>query len=235
LNIKNIARTLVSPVWLLDNKLNLETSLILNQLVNKDSLWLDVGCGLKPFLANFKHAHYTGIDIVTSGRHSDMKKPDEYFNGINIPYEDGKFDGILCTQVLEHVEDLDSLLVEYNRVLKINGRFIISVPFVYREHEQPYDFRRFTSYGLEQILTRNGFQIYNTKKCLTSIETIATLFTVYISNSFSKNKFWYFCIGLLISLPILIISKSLSRILPNHNDLYCALVTSGYKNINLKD
>jgi len=232
---EDVLRTLISPIWLLDGKVYDSTRKILTMRVEENSLWLDVGCGLKPYASSFDHAHYTGIDIEVSGRSSDLKVPDLYFNGANIPYEDAKFDGILCTQVLEHVEDIDLLLAECNRVLKIGGAFVVSVPFTYREHEEPYDFRRFTSFGLVLILKRNGFHVSQSLKCLSAIETIATMLCVYISNIIGgKNKFLIVFSGLFFIFPLLFLSKYLSKILPDNNDLFCALIADAVKMSNLK-
>ncbi len=225
----------MSPIWLLDNEMNAATRDILAACVKDNTHWLDVGCGLKPFASSFNHAHYTGIDIEVSGRSGDMKVPDKYFDGINIPYEDTMFDGILCTQVLEHVENLDLLLAECNRVIKMGGGFVVSVPFLYREHEQPYDFRRFTSYGLMLALTRNGFQVSSCLKCLSAIETIATIFSVYVSNNVgSKNKLALILSGLFIILPTLVLSKYLAKILPDNRDLFCVLISSAVKTAHIK-
>ena len=131
-SFRNSFSTVLSPVWLLDNEMNAVTRDILAASVKDNTHWLDVGCGLKPFSSSFHHTHYTGIDIEVSGRSADMKVPDKYFDGINIPYEDNMFDGVLCTQVLEHVENLDLLLAECNRVIKLGGHFVVSVPFLYR-------------------------------------------------------------------------------------------------------
>lgn len=227
---KDLIRILISPVWLLDEELKKETKNILINVVQNGSSWLDVGCGLKPFSSSFDNAYYTGIDIETSGRPEDMKVPDKYFDGVNIPYEDCKFDGILCTQVLEHVENFDELLVECNRVMKQDGYFVLSVPFLYREHEQPYDFRRFTSFGLVMALERNGFKVVNLLKCLSAIETIATIISVYISNSVgNKNRFTLVFFGLFLIFPFLALSKILARILPDSEDLYCVLITTAVK------
>jgi SAM-dependent methyltransferase len=207
---------------------------ILSARVKVDSYWLDVGCGLKPFASSFNHANYMGIDIEQSGRSGALKRPDTFFDGINIPYEDGKYDGILCTQVLEHVKNLDLLLAECNRVLKVGGVFVVSVPFVYREHEQPYDFRRFTSNGLMLILERNGFNTELSLKCLSAIETIATLFCVYVNKNIgSRNRFFFVITGCFVIIPTLIFSTLLSKILPDDRDLYCTLVTSSIKTKNL--
>lgn len=235
-HLKNILKLLLSPVWLLDKKMNESTRSILEEKVSEDSHWLDVGCGLKPFHCSFKNAYYTGIDIEVSGRSAEMKVPDKYFDGVNIPFDDSAYDGILCTQVLEHVENLDLLLKECNRVLKIGGEFIVSVPFLYREHEQPYDFRRFTSFGMALALSRNGFRVTANLKCLSAIETIATLFSVYISNNIAfKNRIALVLSSLLIIQPSLIFSLLLSKILPDNKDMFCVLISSAVKISHLKD
>lgn len=234
-SFSNFFRMVLSPVWLLDSEMDAATRKILAKSVKANSQWLDVGCGLKPFASSFDHAHYTGIDIEDSGRPDDMKVPDKFFDGINIPYDNNMFDGVLCTQVLEHVENLDLLLAECNRVIKVGGCFVVSVPFLYREHEQPFDFRRFTSYGLQLIMTRNGFQIDSCFKCLSAIETIATIFSVYMSNNIgSKSRLAYILTGLFITLPTLALSKYISKILPDNMDLYCVLISSAEKTAHLK-
>ena len=234
-SFRNIVKMVLSPVWLLDKEMDAATRKILATSIKANSQWLDVGCGLKPFASSFDHAYYTGIDIEVSGRSDEMKVPDKFFDGINIPYDDNVFDGVLCTQVLEHVENLDLLLAECNRVIKVGGRFVVSVPFLYREHEQPYDFRRFTSYGLRLIMTRNGFQVDSCLKCLSAIETIATIFSVYISNNVgTKNRLAYILSGLFITLPILVLSKCIAKILPDNRDVYCVLISSAEKTAHLK-
>ena len=120
-------RNACSPVWLLNGRMDTITRDILTASVASDSHWLDVGFGLKPFVSSFNDASYTGIDVKVSGRADELKLPDKYFDGVNIPYEDCMFDGILSTQVLEHVENLDILLSECKRVLKPGGRLLIQV------------------------------------------------------------------------------------------------------------
>lgn len=233
---RKIIRAALSPVWLLDREMNATTRDILAASVKDNARWLDVGCGLKPFSSSFSNAQYTGIDIEVSGRSDDLKIPDKYFDGVNIPFEDNSFDGVLCTQVLEHVENLDMLLAECNRVVKMGGGFVVSVPFLFREHEQPYDFRRFTSYGLILALEQNGFQVSLCLKCLSPIETIATIFSVYINNNIGqKNKFLLIISGLLMTLPALILSKCFARFLPDSEDLFCVLISSAIKTVHLKD
>ena len=230
LKLREMIINVLSPVWLLNKKMDEITRNLLSSSVESGACWLDVGCGLKPFASSFDHATYTGIDVEVSGRSDELKSPDKFFDGINIPYGDNMFDGILSTQVLEHVENLDLLLAECDRVLKSGGCFIVSVPFVYKEHEQPHDFRRFTSYGLDRALSLNGFKTESCFKCLSSIETIATLFSVYINNNIgSRNKISLLVTGFMITMPLLGLSNLLSKILPDNGDLYCVLIVKSFK------
>ena len=226
-SIKKFIGSLLSPVYILDKKMDALTRGLLATQVLPGTQWLDIGCGLQPFLSSFKNAHYTGLDIEVSGRGIALKTPDKFFNGVNIPFEDNSFDGILCTQVLEHAEHVDLLVAECYRVLKKSGVFIVSVPFVFREHEQPYDFRRFTSYGLMHLLDRHGFSVISSHKCLSAIETISTLFNVYVNNNIgSRSRLLYFLTGTLLILPSSIFSALLSKILPDNGHLFCTLVVA---------
>ncbi|MEQ9324812.1 MAG: class I SAM-dependent methyltransferase [Polyangiaceae bacterium] len=76
-----------------------------------------------------------------------------------IPVNDGRFDAVVCTQVLEHVPEPETVLRELGRVLKPEGLLFLTVPLFYAEHEVPYDFQRFTRYGLERLLPLAGFEI----------------------------------------------------------------------------
>jgi SAM-dependent methyltransferase len=71
--------------------------------------------------------------------------------------DDGSFDVVLSTQVLEHVPDPLAALGEFRRVLRSGGSLIATVPFIWEEHETPFDFYRYTRYGLEHLLGLAGF------------------------------------------------------------------------------
>ena len=84
-------------------------------------------------------------------------------------------------------------------------------------------------------LTRNGFQVSSCLKCLSAIETIATIFSVYVSNNVgSKNKLALILSGLFIILPTLVLSKYLAKILPDNRDLFCVLISSAVKTAHIK-
>ena len=92
-------------------------------------------------------------------RRPEFKVVDGYFDGLSIPYEEGAFDAVLCTEVLEHCVDAVRIVGEVRRVLKPGGHAVITVPFMWGEHEMPYDFRRYSINGITQVLQSVGLKI----------------------------------------------------------------------------
>lgn len=126
---------------------------------------LDIGCGKKPYEDLFQSKKsYTGIDVEISGHNHESSKIDVFFDGKSLPFDNSAFDTVVMFEVIEHVEDLDFLLSEVRRVLRPGGFLIISCPFVWREHEVPYDFRRFTERGLINHISSYNFLPVVTKK-----------------------------------------------------------------------
>lgn len=109
---------------------------------------LDVGCEDQPYRRWAVGAHrYVGADVSPGPRVDVVLEP-----GRPWPFDDGEFDGVICTQVLEHVADLDSLLAEIARVLRPEGLVVLSVPFIYSEHGGVHDYRRLSRHGVLRLL-----------------------------------------------------------------------------------
>lgn len=136
---------------------------------------LDVGCGLRPYELFFDHAKYIGVDVPNSGRESEGKRPDFEFDGIYLPFDDASFDGVICTEVLEHAVNPDALLKEINRVLKPSGRLLITVPFIWGLHELPYDFRRYTEVGIRAAVEAAAFTVVEQRKLNPGLAAIQML------------------------------------------------------------
>lgn len=116
---------------------------------------LDIGCGNKPFekMFNGNVTRYIGCDVAQS---SDSRA-DVICLATQLPFKDASYDTALITQVIEHVPDPQMLLREAFRVLENNGTLILSGPMYWPLHEKPYDFFRFTEYGLQYLLENAGF------------------------------------------------------------------------------
>jgi SAM-dependent methyltransferase len=107
---------------------------------------LDVGCGVKPYYPFFAAAtSYVGVD-VQENRNADVHGAVE-----ELPLEDGAFDVVLCTQVLEHVDDPARAVRELLRVTAPGGRVLASTHGVMLYHPNPQDLWRWTHTGLERL------------------------------------------------------------------------------------
>lgn len=116
---------------------------------------LDVGCGAKPYKGWFGEIdEYVGIDIA------DGPEVDICIEGRSDawPLETDKFDVVLCTQVLEHVQSLQ-VMRELWRVTKPGGIIVASMPFIYNEHGSPFDYRRYSRHGAREIFLEAGWQV----------------------------------------------------------------------------
>jgi len=120
-------------------------------------LVLDAGAGKSPYRKFFRHATYEAADFAALGT---QYAPLDYVCDISdIPVEDGRFDRVLFNQVLEHLPEPGSALAELHRVLKPGGRMFCSVPLFYEEHQEPYDFYRYTQFSLQRIFAEAGFEV----------------------------------------------------------------------------
>ena len=94
---------------------------------------LDIGCGpgANIEVLNTFAGKVTGVDISPKAiEYSRRIHPHNEFllaNAENLPFADSSFDLILCSEVLEHVEDTKAI-AEVLRILKPQGVLIITVP-----------------------------------------------------------------------------------------------------------
>jgi SAM-dependent methyltransferase len=180
---------------------------------------LDVGCGIKPYEKLFKSSTYIGMDIEKSGHNHKNSNIDVYYDGKTFPFSDEEFDSIVTFEVLEHVFNPIEFLQEINRVLKVEGKLLITAPFIWDEHEQPFDYARYSSFGLKHILNLNGFEIIDSKKGVNNFGVIFQLINAYIYKIFSKNMFTKL-LSLIFVFPFTILGLIFAFILPSNNDLY---------------
>ena len=144
---------------------------------------LDIWCWSKPYKDLFKNTEsYVWIDVVQSWHNHRHSKVDKHFNGKDVPYNDDEFDNIVIFEVIEHVFEIDHLLNEMKRVLRKNWQILATIPFVWDEHEIPYDFARYSSFGLRHLFERHGFEVIKTHKYLNN----GQLFALLINNYFYK-------------------------------------------------
>ena len=185
---------------------------------------MDFGCGSKPYETLFSHCKkYFGCDIEQSGHNHDGENIDVYYNGHNIPITEGELGGILTSSTLEHIFNLDEILDEFNRVLKPGGYILMTVPFVWNEHEVPYDCVRYTSFGIRQELEQHGFEIVVSKKITTYIEMLFQMAMEYVRftvASLSKSHFVNVLFQVLLISPLCVCGILLNKLLPENDSWY---------------
>lgn len=111
---------------------------------------LDLGCGEGRHVINiYLQANVTAIGVDLSARDLDtartrfapFRQDDNADKGFylqradaaRLPFADHTFDKIVCSEVLEHLSDYESVLHEIRRVLKPDGLLAISVPRAWPE------------------------------------------------------------------------------------------------------
>lgn len=131
-------------------------------ITQEQRVLLDVGAGASPYYPIFEEVvdRYIVVDMAESLPDTEMRPIEQKVGFAEaLPIESASVDIVLSNQVLEHVLDERKAVEESFRVLKAGGLFIGSVPHISPIHLEPYDFRRFTYYGLKKILEDHQFEV----------------------------------------------------------------------------
>jgi SAM-dependent methyltransferase len=115
---------------------------------NKYDSVLVIGAGHDPYRKYFFNTEtYIALDIVDTPGVTDIVA-----DATELPFGDNKFDCVLAFEVMEHVEFPEKLISEAHRVLAKDGDLLLSVPFMFHNHGDPFDYWRPTRNTLKNIL-----------------------------------------------------------------------------------
>ena len=117
---------------------------------------LDLGGGVKASYASLFKGTYDvvslNIDESLQPTHvADITKP--------FPLKNHEFDAAISFNTFEHIPEFETTFKETFRVLKKEGKFIFSTPFLHQVHGSPNDYWRYTGSALENLLVKNGFKV----------------------------------------------------------------------------
>ncbi|OGG42973.1 hypothetical protein A2841_00245 [Candidatus Kaiserbacteria bacterium RIFCSPHIGHO2_01_FULL_48_10] len=122
----------------------------------------------------FNECEYDGIDFWEDSFIYNGEK-----TGHTLPFPDKSFDLIVTTKyILEHISDPQKVMNELHRILKPGGVAFLVSPFVRRQHQAPYDFFRYTEYGIQHLCKKAGFIEVKTDPTNAAMATFA--------------NYWYF-------------------------------------------
>lgn len=148
---------------------------------------LDIGCGTKPYMSMLSPFVDKHIGLDHKDTPHNKNSIDIFGSAYDIPVKDNSFDSVLCSAVLEHLEEPSKAIQECNRVLKKDGIAIYSIPFIWHEHEAPRDFFRYSQFGIKHLFEKNGFKILELKPLSGFIVTFTQLFVYYLNGTFSRG------------------------------------------------
>ena len=190
---------------------------------------LDIGCGTKPYKKYLK-GNYKGLEIDNENKKNTGSEI-LFFDGKIFPPKNDSIDSVLCTQLLEHVEDPRLFFSEIKRILKKDGLILLTVPFVWAEHDVPNDFNRFTIYGIKKLLVENQLDVIEQKKTGNNLSIIDQLINSYcydiLPNKIKYNIITYIFLYVFFNLLFYLLSK----IFHSNDNLYLDnIILAKFKN-----
>lgn len=137
---------------------------------------LDLGCGKVPLYKVYERL-VDGIICVDWTKNTRAAVHLDAIADLNapLPLQSESFDTILVTDVLEHIYSPAQLWHEISRLLTPSGTLILGVPFLYRIHEAPYDYYRYTEFQLRKSCENSGLDPVYLEPYGGSMETMADL------------------------------------------------------------
>jgi SAM-dependent methyltransferase len=186
----------------------------------------DLGAGESPYRYFFLNyaAQYIAVDWAGSYHNTKADITADLNQPLPIPSEVA--DAVVSLSVMEHLCEPQMMLNEAFRILKPGGRIVLQVPWQWWIHEAPYDFFRYTPYGLKYLLEKAAF-VNIVVESQSGFFTTAVLKWNYFTSRFvrgPKPLRWLVMAGLL---PSWYLGQKLAPFLDklDHN---WALETSGY-------
>ena len=126
---------------------------------------LDAGCGIGVLL-RWIHERYPklelcGVDFSPVGVERTCGYGFDAKHAIlpNVPHPDEHFDAIVCTEVMEHLDDPVAAARSFHRMLKRDGRLVISVPNGMGPDFCDEHVQDFTADSLRACLEAGGFDV----------------------------------------------------------------------------
>lgn len=141
---------------------------------------LDIGCGDKQWAPMFAPYVTEHVGVDHPGSPHGAGRVDILADAYDIPVPDASFDTVLCTAVMEHLEEPAKALAEARRVLADGGTAIYTLPFIWHLHEEPRDFFRYSKYGIRHLFEEAGFEIERLQPLSGFWVTFGQMFSYYL-------------------------------------------------------
>lgn len=133
---------------------------------------LDIGCADRWIEHQLpRGSEYIGLDYLATGKQMYGSRPDVFADASSLPLADESVDTVVILEVMEHLRKPREALQEITRVLRPQGRLLLTIPFLYPVHDAPYDYQRLTIHGLARDVEAAGLRVDALLPALGSAET----------------------------------------------------------------
>ncbi len=97
----------------------------------------------------------------------------------------------------------------------------MTMPFAWDEHEQPYDYARYSSFGIRSLLQQHGFVVLEQRKSVDDVRVIFQLLNAYIyKTTLTRNRWLNLFFVCLFMAPFNLLGEICALITPRNADLY---------------
>ncbi|SFQ83973.1 class I SAM-dependent methyltransferase [Hymenobacter arizonensis] len=155
--------------WWFASRRDAVYDLIAGLQLPKTTAILEIGCSGGPLMQRLRGAGYTdltGIDVSESAIELAQARgvPNvSVMDGASLTFPDARFDLVIASDVLEHIENEGRALSEWTRVLKSGGKLLIFVPahaYLWSEHDVVnHHFRRYSRQRLVSAMESAGVKV----------------------------------------------------------------------------
>jgi ubiquinone/menaquinone biosynthesis C-methylase UbiE len=179
---------------------------------------LNIGAGGDFGKALMRHADQQQFQVVSLDI-DERRHPDIVGDLCSHDFKGQQFDAVIMAETLEHIHSPHLALENVHRILKEGGRLILTTPFIFPIHDRPYDYYRYTRYGLEYLLRHFHDVSIKERNSWTEAIDVLSVRLIMDKNRWARALSPIFVLLALIKWPI---SFLLSRLIQTD------FITSGY-------
>lgn len=173
---------------------------------------VDIGCGRQAYKKYLLGSvdQYIGVDHPeTAKMYQDGEKPDFFADAQDLPFKNNFCETASMISVLEHIPNPGKAISEAYRILKPGGYFVLITVQSYPLHDAPYDYYRYTQYGLKTLFKESGFTKVTTKPLGSYPIFAGQMLNVYLLNKLKKGlngSNFSKLLSILFTVPVFLIS-----------------------------
>lgn len=179
---------------------------------------LNIGAGGDFAKALLRHATQRQFQVVSLDI-DERRRPDIVGDICSYDFKELQFDTVIMAETLEHIHSPHLALENVHRILKNGGRLILTTPFIFPIHDAPYDYYRYTRYGLAYLLRHFHDVSIKERNSWTEAIDVLSVRLIMDKNLWARALAPIFVLLALIKWPI---SFLLSRLIQTD------FITSGY-------